>query len=103
MPADDNVLDLEGIDGEENDGLDGEVVRGDDVGDVAVDEDVTGLCAAEGGFRAARVGAAEPEERGRLALGKSWEKVGILVGRVLVPLFVGGEKFVEGVWSKGEC
>jgi len=38
-----------------------DVGGGDDVGDVAVYEDVAGLEAEDCGFRAARVGAAEPD------------------------------------------
>lgn len=97
MSADDDVLDFEGVDGVEDDGLDGEVVRGDDVGDVAVDEDVTGLGAAEGGFRATRVGAAKPEERGCLTLCKGREQVGFVGGGILMPLLIAGKELVEGV------
>lgn len=40
MAADDYVLHLEMLDGVVNDGLGGDVCGGEDVGDVAVDEDL---------------------------------------------------------------
>lgn len=43
-----------------NDGEDVEVGGGDDVGDVAMDEDLAGLETEKGGFGDSRVGAAEP-------------------------------------------
>jgi hypothetical protein len=48
-------------DGVLNYGLGVYVRGGDDVGDVAVDEDVAGLQAQEGGFGDAGVGAADPD------------------------------------------
>ena len=43
MPADDYVLHFEVLDGVVDDGLGGEVRGGEDVGDVAVDEDLAGV------------------------------------------------------------
>lgn len=90
MPRHDDVLDFQVIDGVVDDGLGGHVVRGDDVGDVAVDEDVARLGGQEGGFGAAAVGAAEPEGGRALALGAFGEEVGVL------GLGFGGEGFVLG-------
>lgn len=58
MAADDDVFHFEVEDGEFDDGEQGEVGRGEDVGDVAVGEDVPRFEAQEGGFRGAAVGAA---------------------------------------------
>lgn len=69
MAADHDIFDFESVDGVEDDALGRHVVWGDDVGDVAVDEDVTGLGIAEGRFRHARIGAAKPEERRSLTFG----------------------------------
>lgn len=97
MAADNYVADFQDVDGEEDDGLDGEIVGGDDVRDVPVDEYFARLGAQEGGFRAAGVGAAEPEEGGGLAFCAGGEEVRFAGGGFLVPLFVGGEEFVERV------
>ena len=98
MAGDDYVLHLQIVDGVVDDGLAGHVVRGDDVGDVAVDEDVARLGGEEGGFGAAAVGAAEPEGGGALALGAFGEEVrvgGLGFGGEVAVL---GEEAVEGVW-----
>lgn len=97
MAAYHDMGDFEVIDAVEDDGLEGHIVRGDDVGNVAVNEDFAGLDAAEGGFGAARVRAAEPEEGRRLAFGEGGEKVGVGFAGFLTPFLVGGEDFVEGV------
>ena len=55
------MFDLEVDDGVFDDGRRVDVGGGDDVGDVAVHEDVAGLEAEDGGFGAAGVGAAEPD------------------------------------------
>ena len=78
MAGDDDMLHFEVVDGVVDDGLGTDIMRGDDVGDVAVDEDVTRLGGEEGGFGAAAVGAAEPEGGGGLALGAFGEEVGVL-------------------------
>lgn len=44
--------------------------RGDDVRDIAVNEDVTGLEAQESSFGDAGIGASKPENRGSLSRGK---------------------------------
>lgn len=78
MAANNNMLHLEGVDGVEDDALGGHVMRGNDVGDVAVDKNVTGLGIAQGRFRDTGVGAAEPEERRSLAFGAGGEEVGVV-------------------------
>ncbi len=75
MAGDDDMLDFEVVDGVVDDGLGTDIMRGDDVGDVAVDEDVTRLGGEEGGFGAAAVGAAEPQGGGGGG-GRSEEEVG---------------------------
>ena len=69
MPAHDNVFDFEVLDGVGDDALGADIAGVQDVGDVAVHEHVAGLQAADGGFGAARVGAADPKDLGALALG----------------------------------
>lgn len=69
MAADDDVADAQMAHGV-LDHRRGAQVRGvQHVGDVAVDEDVAGLEAQHGCFRASRVGAADPENLGLLARG----------------------------------
>lgn len=77
----------------------GQVARVQDVGDVAVDEDVAGLEARDGGLGHARVGAAEPEDLGRLAFGEGGEEGGGVFVGVGVPGFVAGEEALECVWG----
>jgi hypothetical protein len=65
-----------------------EVAWVEDVGDVAVHEDVAGLEAQEGGFRAARVGAPDPQNLRRLPGGKGREKLGVAAGCLCSPFLV---------------
>lgn len=74
-----------------------EVARMQDVGNVAVDEDVARLEAADGGFGDAGVGAADPENLGALALGEGGEEVGLFGGGFLGPGLVLGEGAGDGV------
>lgn len=97
MPADDDVRDLEVGEGVGDDGLGAEVRGRQDVGDVAVDEDVAGPEAEDGGFGDAGVGAAEPEDRGLLARGEGGEEVRVGVGGGLGPLLVLAQGELEGV------
>ena len=92
MSAHDDVHDFEMRDGIGDDALAVDVGRGQDVGDVAVDEDVAGFEAEDGGFRDAGVGAADPEDLRLLAGSEGGEEVGLVVGCCLGPLFV----LVEG-------
>lgn len=97
VPADDDVLDLEVEDGELDDGQQADVGGVDDVGDVAVREDVAGLAAEDDALGDSRVGAAQPEDRGSLAFGVGGKEVGIFLLNLGGPLFVGLERFVESV------
>lgn len=101
MAADDDVLDAEIGDGVLDHAGGGEVTGVQDVGDVAVDEDLARVGAAEGGFGHAGVGAAEPEDAGGLALGTAGEEVGVALGGLGGPFFVLGEGFGEG--EAGAC
>lgn len=56
-----------------------------DVGDVAVDEDIAGLEAEEGSLRDAGVTAADPKDGRVLSLCALGEEVGVLVGDGLGP------------------
>ena len=78
-----------------------DVGRADDVGDVAVDEDVTGLQAEDRRLGDAGVGAAQPEDRGRLSGRERWEEGGVLVRFVGGPGGVGGKRVREGVGCVG--
>jgi len=91
------MLHLQVRDRVRNHGLGAQVARGQDVGDVAVDEDVAGLQAQEGGFGDAGVGAADPEDLGLLAGGEGGEEVGVGFGGGAGPLLVLVEGFGEGV------
>lgn len=83
MAADDDVLDLEVLDGVVDDGHGVEVDVADEVGDVAVDKGLAGLEAGDLLGGDARVGAADPEVVGALAGAEGGEEarvLGVLVG-----------------------
>ena len=101
MPADDDVRHLEVVDGVGDDGLAAEVGGREDVGDVAVDEDVAGPEAEEGGLGDAGVGAAEPEDLRVLAAGEGGEEVRQLVGDGLGPVFVLVEAGLDEIYGRG--
>lgn len=82
------MRDLEVRDGVGDDALAVEVRGREDVGDVAVHEDVAGLEAEDGGLGDAGVGAADPEDLGLLARCEGGEEVGVVVGGGLGPLLV---------------
>ena len=69
MPRHDDMFHFEGADSVGDDALGAEVARVEDVGDVAMHEDVAGLEAEDGGLWAAGVGAADPEDLRALAAG----------------------------------
>lgn len=94
------MFDLEVGDGVLDHGRGVDVGGGDDVGDVAVDEDITGLHAEDGGLGAARVGATDPEDLGRLAAGQLGEELGVLMSLVASPSIVGAQGIVEGVLGR---
>ncbi len=108
MSAHNHMFHFQKRDRVRDDGLRVQVRRGQDVGDVAVDEDVARLEAEDGGFGDAGVGAADPEDLGGLALGEGGEEVGFGLGEGLGPFFVllqgefegvcGGEGGLAGLW-----
>lgn len=97
VAAEDDVLDFEVDDGVGDDGRGGDVACVQHVGDVAVHEDVTRFAAEEGGLRHARVGAADPEDGGRLAFGEGGEELRVFFREGGGPGFVGVEVMGEGV------
>lgn len=103
MAADDDMPHLEMLDRVRDDGLRVQVAGREDVGDVAVDEDVAGLHAEDGGFGDAGVGAADPEDLRLLALGEGGEEVGVGGGGRFGPLLVLAQGQFEGVcgWREG--
>jgi len=77
VAADDDVADLEDIDGVLDDGEDVEVGFCDDVCDVAVDEDFAGGEAGDLVGGDAGVGASDPEELRTLLMGEGFEEAGV--------------------------
>ncbi len=69
----------------------GQVGRVEDVGNVAVHEDVAGFQAEDGGFGDAAVGAADPEDARSLAFGEGGEEGGVGAGCVGGPCAVRGK------------
>jgi hypothetical protein len=67
----------------------------DAIGDIAMDKDLAGLGAADGGFGDARVGAAEPEHLGLLGRGGRLDDLGHV--RPFRPLLVVGQELLEDV------
>lgn len=97
VAAQNDVLDAQMTDGVFDDRRRTKVGRVQNVGNVTVDKDVTGLQAQDGGLRAARVGAANPEDLGTLADRKAGEEVGLLpdgFGSPFLVLFQGGGESV---------
>jgi len=92
------VLYFEVRDGVFDDGAGVDVGGVDDVGDVAVHEDVAGLETEDGGFGDTGVGAAEPEDTGRLSLRECWEEFRILMILVSCPCGVGAQGILKGVF-----
>ena len=88
MTADDDVLDLEVLHRVLDDGQRVEVGGNQDVGDVAVDEDVAGVQSENGGLRAARVGTSDPQDLGGLAFTETFEESGISFSNGSAPLRV---------------
>lgn len=78
VAADDNVLDLEVLDGILNDAHNVEVRVADQVGNVAVHKGIAGLQARDLLGGDARVGTSDPEILGVLAGGELLEEVGVL-------------------------
>lgn len=88
VATDDDVLDLEVLDGVVEDGSDVEVDVADQVGDVAVDKGLAGLEAGDLLGGDARVAAANPQVLGLLAGAELGEELGVLCLLVGGPLGV---------------
>ena len=97
MAADDDMLDFQMHDGIADDAERVQVAPVQNIGDIAVHEDIAGLEAQERGFRDAGVGAADPEDLGGLAFCAGGEEGGIVGGGLASPGFVLGEGAGEGV------
>ena len=69
----------------------------EDIGDVAVHEDIARFEAEEGSLRAARVGAADPKDLGALALSQPWEEVRVFGVGLYSPSPVGLERSSAGI------
>lgn len=98
MSADNDVFDLEMFDGVFDDSGRTEIGWMQDVGDISVDEHVTGFQAEEGGLGASRVGASDPQNFGVLAVGKSREEVRVFLSGLGCPLLVLTQNSREFVW-----
>lgn len=90
------------LDGVGDHALAADVGRRQDVGDVAVHEDVARVEAEEGGLGDAGVGAAEPEDLRLLALREGGEEVGLGLGGRLGPFLVVLEGDLEGICEVGQ-
>ena len=97
VAAQHHVLDLEVHNRVGDDGGGAKVAAVQHVGDVAVHEDVAGQPAEDGRLGHTRVGAAEPEDAGGLALGERGEEIRVGVADVGRPFLVGGEVLFESV------
>lgn len=93
VATDDDVFHLQVHDGVLDHAGRVEVAVVDDVGDVAVHEDVAGLEAQDGRLRAARVRAADPQDLRLLADGEGWELLAV-AGRPFLVLEQSGLEFV---------
>lgn len=69
----------------------------DDIGDVAVGEDIAGLEAKDGGLWDTRVGATNPQDGRCLAFGGFGEEVLLFLCRLIGPLLVALQTCCEGV------
>jgi hypothetical protein len=103
VAADDDVLDLQVLDGELDDAERVDVRGRQDVGDVAVAEDLAGFQAQDRGLGAARVGAADPEDLRGLAFAQGLEEFGLGLGERAAPGRVVVEGFAVGVVGVGWC
>ena len=98
MSAHDDMFDLEVLDGVLDHTQRVQVARVQDVGDVAVDEDIARLEAEDGGFGDAGVGATDPEDLGGLAFCERGEERGVVGGGIAGPGFVLGQGAGEVVY-----
>ena len=103
VAAQDDMLDLQMLDGELDDAEQAQIGGVDDIGNVAVGEDVAGLEAEHGGLGDARVGAADPQDGRRLAFGGLGEEVLLFLCRVIGPLLVALQACCECVTCRRRC
>jgi hypothetical protein len=99
VSADDNVLDFQVLHGVLDDGERVDVRGDDDVGDVAMAEDLAGLEAQDGGLRAAGVGTADPEDLRCLPFPEAFEEGWVGFGEGAAPGAVVVEGFGVGVFA----
>jgi hypothetical protein len=92
MPTNDYVLDLQVLDSELDHGEGVEVRWREDVRDVSVDEDIAGLQAEDGCFRASRVRATNPKDLRVLTFGEGREQIRFGPSYCRGPSLVGGER-----------
>lgn len=97
VPGHDDLFDLQVRDGILDHGRGIDVVGVDAVRDVAVHEQLAGLAVADGRLGDAAVGAAYPQDLGRLAFAKLLEGIRISLGRGLGVDAVAGDDAVDGV------
>ncbi len=102
VAANDHVLDLEHVDGELQHRQAVEVRMDDDVGDVAVDEQLAGRQAQQFIRRHAAVGTADPQVLGRLLRGQRAEERWVLGHHGTGPVAVALEQFLGGQ-ALAEC
>ena len=88
MPAQNDMFDLEVLDGVLDDAEGVQVARVQDIGDVAMNEDISRLEAEDRRFGNAGVGAANPEDLGGLAFCEGGKERGVFGGGFLGPGFV---------------
>jgi hypothetical protein len=100
MPAYYDTLDLEVGDRVLNHARSAQIVRGDDVGDVAVDENVARLAVTDSGLGDTRVGTSQPKYFWTLATAECLKEIGILESGAAGKDFVSGEDTVETVICK---
>lgn len=92
MPTNDYVLDFQVFDSELDHGEGVEVRWREDVRDVSVDEDIAGLQAEDGCFRASRVRATNPKDLRVLTFGEGREQIRFGPSYCRGPSLVGGER-----------
>jgi len=95
MTADDDVADFEDVHGKLHHGKAVEVGMNDDVGDVAMNEQLAGQQADNFVGGHAAVGAAYPQVRGGLLAGKLEEEIRILLRDPSGPGFIAVKQFFE--------
>ena len=102
MATNNDVLDFQVLDGVLDHRKGVQVRWREDVRDVAVNEDITGLQAEDHCFRASRVRAADPKDLRALALGKGREEVRSRPSYGGGPGLVGAEGANIGVCGKAK-